>query len=267
MPRLLPRLCAAWSKVRDKTLQPQPPRPPSPPRQKPQPGTRLPVEYALKSLSVEGRTQSLLLESANAVKRRRDYKYRKAPSPKVSGQGLVRPRIDPVRHALPAETRCMTPEERKWWSSPYCKRFMYPAPATLNFFNAVRMLSGPMRRCIFVQRLIPKGSSLACFASYERTTLSLDFMVRMTAVQVPASHSRKTAHTILVPDLVEHPRFKAQKGRLGYYVICRKSIMQQWPHRCMSYLPIYSTKAKATIVLQSTPNEFKRIWRHTRTYS
>ena len=61
----------------------------------------------------------MILDRSNVIKRKKDYTYRKALPPKVFGEGLVEPKLDPVRHALPAKTRYMTQEERQWWSSPY----------------------------------------------------------------------------------------------------------------------------------------------------
>lgn len=120
MPRLLPRLRQAWDAVRDKIREPvvAPSRPPR--RQKPT-GLKTPIENAISALSIKNRTRSLLLDRKNPIERKEDYIYRRAPLPRLYGQRLAKPKIDPVQHGFPSRARKMTEREREWWSSPYCK--------------------------------------------------------------------------------------------------------------------------------------------------
>lgn len=119
MPRILPRLRQAWDSVRDKALGAKHIQPPISPRPQKPSSRRLPAEFALASLSVHGRTESLLLDKYNAVQRRRDYRYKRSPAPRVYGPGLVKSQPRKSDFGASIARRRMTDEEKEWWSSPY----------------------------------------------------------------------------------------------------------------------------------------------------
>lgn len=125
MPRILPRLARAWDKVRETALD-KPPLSPPPKRFQRIPGRRIPEKHALASLSITGRTQSLLLDRKNVIQSKQSYIYRRSPAPKLYGPNLAKPVLDPTRDAYGAKIRAMTMEERQWYSSPYCEYTLQP---------------------------------------------------------------------------------------------------------------------------------------------
>ncbi|KIP12648.1 hypothetical protein PHLGIDRAFT_113254 [Phlebiopsis gigantea 11061_1 CR5-6] len=189
MPRLLPRLRQAWDKVRDTVHEPRGVVVRSP-RPKKHTGTKRPIAHAVSALSVQNRTRSVLLEPKNPIQCKRDYRYRRAPVPRVYGSHLVKPRIDPVRHALPPYARKMTEQEREWWSSPY-----------------LRMLAGHSRRCKASEKLLP-----------------VDFLLKYFFVNEMAKPNAR----LIIPDALEHPKFKVPRSKFGEHIVCKKDVLQKF---------------------------------------
>ena len=79
-----------------------------------------------------------------------------------------------------------------------------------------------------------KGSDELFFcapdANVERTCI--DFMVRFSAVNVSGPRSATEAQ-LFVPDLIEHPRYRSQAGRMGHYLACNKGILKEFEERRM----------------------------------
>ncbi|KAG1820318.1 uncharacterized protein BJ212DRAFT_1567544 [Suillus subaureus] len=97
---------------------------------------------------------------------------------------LVKPLQDTGEHDHPRE---MTDEEREWWSSPY-----------------LRMLASPLRECQITRKKLPS-----------------DFLIRLAPVRLPASQGVREQQT-LVPDGVEHPKFKPRRSTPACYIVCWK---------------------------------------------
>lgn len=97
---------------------------------------------------------------------------------------LVKPLQDTGAHDHPRE---MTDEEREWWSSPY-----------------LRMLASPLRECQITRKKLP-----------------CDFLIRLAPVRLPASQG-VCEQQILVPDGIEHPKFKPRRSTPACYIVCWK---------------------------------------------
>ncbi|KAH7887869.1 hypothetical protein F5I97DRAFT_910011 [Phlebopus sp. FC_14] len=96
--------------------------------------------------------------------------------------------VPKVGYDVPRE---MSVQEREWWSSPY-----------------LRMLSTPLRVC-----------------AVSRRTLPADFLIRLAPLRLPVSRGAKSMQ-VLIPDGLEHPKFKRRKGRTALYVTCWKDALQ-----------------------------------------
>jgi hypothetical protein len=60
----------------------------------------------------------------------------------------------------------------------------------------------------------------------------LDFLVRLSVKRLPSSptSSKRSTYT-LVPDGLQHPKFKGLDSRKGHYVVCRRAAMQEFEKR------------------------------------
>lgn len=151
--------------------------------------TRLKKRVSLKNVipeaptfTSEGRTHSILLDNANPIIDGHLYNRHKALPPKVR---LVKPPQNSGEHDRPRE---MTNEEREWWSSPY-----------------LRMLASPMRECHITRKKLP-----------------CDFLIRLAPVRLPAPQGARQQQHILVPDGIEHPKFKPRRSTSACYMVCWK---------------------------------------------
>lgn len=146
-------------------------------------------------ISPEGRTQSIVLDSLDPILALSMYKRHKAPAPRLRA---LKSRSSQKRdhEAQVPNLRSMSEEERRYWASPY-----------------LRMLSTPLRRCFATKRYLPRA-----------------FLVRLAPVRLPGPLAGK-ATQILVPDGVEHPRFKPRKVGQGHYVLCWKAIIETLAER------------------------------------
>ncbi|KZP24688.1 hypothetical protein FIBSPDRAFT_822040 [Athelia psychrophila] len=81
--------------------------------------------------------------------------------------------------------RVMTEHERGRWASPY-----------------LRMLSSPLRTCIVTSRTLPS-----------------DFLVRLAPMRLPTPRTGREAQSLL-PDGIEHPKFKSRRAYVGVNIMC-----------------------------------------------
>ena len=61
---------------------------------------------------------------------------------------------------------------------------------------------------------------------------TLDFMVRLSVKRLPSPRTgpKRPGYT-LVPDGLQHPKFKGLDSRRGHYVVCRRAAMQEFDKR------------------------------------
>ncbi|KAF8138616.1 hypothetical protein EV363DRAFT_1580372, partial [Boletus edulis] len=97
----------------------------------------------------------------------------------------------PVVHEEHDVPREMSTQEREWWSSPY-----------------LRMLATPLRQCTLSKRYLPN-----------------DFLVRLAILRLPAAQSAHSME-VLMPDGLEHPKYKRRKARVAVYVPCWKEAVE-----------------------------------------
>ncbi|KIK96954.1 hypothetical protein PAXRUDRAFT_825441 [Paxillus rubicundulus Ve08.2h10] len=96
-----------------------------------------------------------------------------------------------VAHERYDAPREMTVEEREWWSSPY-----------------LRMLSTPLRQCAVSRRYLPT-----------------DFLVRLAPLRLPIPRGSRSVQ-VLMPDGIEHPKFKRRQAHTAVYASCWKHAFQ-----------------------------------------
>ncbi|KAF5393935.1 hypothetical protein D9757_000161 [Collybiopsis confluens] len=138
--------------------------------------------------------QSILLSPGNPVTSSRDYKHHKSLPPRVSLPKNAKSRKNANDHP-----RTMTREERGWWANPY-----------------LRMLSTPLRQCMQTERLLPSA-----------------FLIRLGVFRAPSD--KPLAHfslnapppAVMMPDGLEHPKFRGRKsGKAGYFLCWKDAIKQ-----------------------------------------
>ncbi|KAI0265172.1 hypothetical protein BC834DRAFT_970356 [Gloeopeniophorella convolvens] len=142
-----------------------------------------------------GRAESILLDEVNPITTPRAYRRHKSLPPQVtlpeSQKTHTFSRDGTVEHDVRRE---MTAEERDWWANPY-----------------LRMLATPLRTCTRSKRYLPT-----------------DFLIRLSIKRLPsprASANARPSHTI-VPDGLQHPKFKNRDSGRGKYIVCRRAAVQ-----------------------------------------
>ncbi|KAF7790885.1 hypothetical protein EIP86_001843 [Pleurotus ostreatoroseus] len=118
------------------------------------------------------------------------YSRHKTLPPKVWIDPKARnPRTRAIGYRLD-RPRAMTEEERRWWTSPY-----------------LRMLSSPLRSC-----------------QVSKESLPADLQIRLAPMLLPAPRGARKVQ-ILVPDGLEHPRFRRVRNGSAIYMLCKKSFV------------------------------------------
>ena len=185
-----------------------------------------------------GRSRSILLDDVNPIMHSMAYRRHKSLPPQVrlpdsqketrtvSRDGTVE---DDVR-------REMTVEEREWWANPYR---MFPlflsvpseCPAHIQRPSS-NALNANTEMCP-VLAISPKWHVTYTYSMpvRDRLTLSMypDFLVRLSVKRLPSPRTRpsRPAHTLL-PDGLQHPKYKGLDSGQGHYVVCRRAAMQEF---------------------------------------
>ncbi|KAJ3532064.1 hypothetical protein NM688_g7479 [Phlebia brevispora] len=185
MPRILPRLLKALQEARSRPSQNRPPN-----------VYRIKHRNRTKSLwrpvpelsySPRGRTHSILLDELNPIFNHDNYVRHKTLPPKVWLSDSAQKTRAGASGREEDRPSTMSKEERDWWASPY-----------------LRMLSGPLRRCLVSTDNLPA-----------------DFLIKLAPMQLPVPRTARKAQTLL-PDGIEHPRFRHRRHGSGVYIMCRK---------------------------------------------
>ncbi|KAA1466246.1 hypothetical protein DENSPDRAFT_831028 [Dentipellis sp. KUC8613] len=188
MPRLIPRLLQRLRSL---------PSPAPSPRIANLPSKRNKDLSLQKQLTADfthvGRSShSILLDSSNPIIHRKDYKRHKARPPRF---GLLpsRDTSTPAAEVRDESTpRAPSEWERKWWANPY-----------------LRMLTSPIRQCVVTSRHLPT-----------------DFLIRMSPRRLSSPRIGRTTYAML-PDGVEHPKFKRRFSGNAYYIACRQAAVNE----------------------------------------
>ncbi|KAI9467231.1 hypothetical protein BJY52DRAFT_1201561 [Lactarius psammicola] len=165
------------------------------------------------------RSRSILLDEINPITKPKAYRRHKSLPPQVRLPDSQKTRTVSRDGTVEDDVRReMTTEEREWYANPY-----------------LRMLSTPMRKCSLSLRYLPS-----------------DFMVRLSVKRLPSPRagSKRPSYT-LVPDGIQHPKFKGLDSRKGHYLVCRRPAIQEFDRRG-NYRRILS----ATIKLPSSLPEY-----------
>lgn len=66
----------------------------------------------------------------------------------------------------------------------------------------------------------------------DRSDLTTDFLIRISIKRLPFSRtgSKRRAYT-LVPDGLQHPKFKGLDSHRGHYIVCRRAAIQEFDNR------------------------------------
>lgn len=116
-----------------------------------------------------------------------------------------------------------------------------PTPCINNENRSVRMLASPIRACLVTRSHLPNGWFCRSFILVIIYIYYADFLVRLVAARMPASRVSSTIRNIIVPDGIEHPRFKSKKSGFGWHVVCRKETIDTLSVRgsyCVSSLSL-----------------------------
>ncbi|KAF5369749.1 hypothetical protein D9758_001197 [Tetrapyrgos nigripes] len=224
MPRILPRLLSRLSQSQ------------SPQKfdssslktvKRPAKSLRKPVPLP-QSLNPADHSQSILLTPKNQITSSRDYVQHKSLPPRVH----VGKRAEAAAGSYD-KSRSMSKEELKWWSSPY-----------------LRMLSSPIRRCMVTDQYLPS-----------------DFLIRLGAFKIPSSIPRfltpnRPPEAVLVPDGLEHSRFRVRETGKAGYVLCWKNAIPLLRQKGQPYIYFLSDQV-LTIILFLT-GSFRRIAHNSR---
>lgn len=141
------------------------------------------------------RTRSILLDQQNPVLHPKDFVQHKSLPPRVRLHRNHRKRVVERDGTVGVDVpREMLAIERQWWANPY-----------------LRMLSTPLRRCTMTMQHLPT-----------------DFLIRLSPRRItpPRTSSQRTTYALL-PDGLEHPKFKNLYSRKGIYISCRRDVL---PH-------------------------------------
>ncbi|TFK55818.1 hypothetical protein OE88DRAFT_1804611 [Heliocybe sulcata] len=112
-------------------------------------------------------------------------------NPIVNAEAFIRRKSPAARLRTGSEDGEMSEEERDWWSSPY-----------------LRMLASPIRLCLSSNRYLPS-----------------DFLIRVGLKQQPGTQALRSKHYLL-PDGIEHPKFKQRKTGIAGYFVCWKTAFE-----------------------------------------
>ncbi len=187
-----------------------------------------------------GRSRSILLDDVNPIMHPKAYRHHKGLPPQVTLPDSQKTRTVSRDGTVENDFRReMTAEEREWWANPY------------RMFPPLRSSSGTERHCrspnaiyavkemYSVVAISPKWYVFFCHPKpylydadqMEHTT---DFLIRLSIKQLPSSRrqtgSKRLVYT-LVPDGLQHPKFKGLDSRRGHYIVCRRDAIQEFNKR------------------------------------
>lgn len=192
MRRLLPRLLG---RLKSRSITPQRIRPVRPPAK----GAKSLRKQLPPHPVFFGRSRSILLDDVNPIMHPKAYRQHKGLPPQVRLPESQRTRTVSKDGTVEDDVRReMTVEEREWWANPY-----------------LRMLSTPIRKCTQSLRHLPS-----------------DFLIRICIKRLPSSltGSKRRTYTI-VPDGLQHPKFKGHDHHRGRYIVCRRAAIQEFDKR------------------------------------
>ncbi|KAF9263551.1 hypothetical protein L218DRAFT_321796 [Marasmius fiardii PR-910] len=150
------------------------------------------------SFKPEDYQKSILLSLHNPVVNSDEYIHHKSLPPRKRVGKRVN--VKEHGHNIP---RNMSREERQWWSSPY-----------------LRMLASPIRRCYVTGQYLPS-----------------DFLIRLSIMKLPSPEPLRFIHpnirppTLLVPDGLQHPKFKARRSGTAIYISCTSTALRMMKAR------------------------------------
>ncbi len=65
----------------------------------------------------------------------------------------------------------------------------------------------------------------------DRDLTTPDFLIRLSIKQLPSSQTAKRRTYTLVPDGLQHPKFKGLDTHRGHYIVCRRAAVQEFDKR------------------------------------
>lgn len=64
-----------------------------------------------------------------------------------------------------------------------------------------------------------------CNYLVNKADMSLDLLIRLAPMQLPVPRGARRAQ-VLMPDGLEHPRFRHTRNGSGVYILCKKSFVK-----------------------------------------
>jgi hypothetical protein len=129
-----------------------------------------------------------------------------------------------------------------------CVKLLFSIFVTTQYYIIVRMLSSPVRACLVSHRLLPSGTDLLPFLPRYTHINMLDFLIRLAPMRLPTPLFAREAQS-LVPDGLEHPKYKSRRSHNGIYIICWKHALDHLAERGM--VSIHGPKYVSTQNLMS----------------
>jgi len=165
-----------------------------------------------------GRSKSVLLDEVQLVKRDREneFMYHKKLPPRVRLNKKEKEKILLNGKEDEDVPREMTEDERSWYSSPW-----------------LRMLSSPMRQCIFTRNYLPS-----------------DFLIRVAALRKEEPADLRS-EVYLLPDGILHPRYAHRATGLGRYLLCRKSFVSLLQIRGIGHRVLFKSPVTIHALLEN----------------
>lgn len=74
----------------------------------------------------------------------------------------------------------------------------------------------------------------------DRCDLTPDFLIRLSIKQLPSSQTAKRKSYTLVPDGLQHPKFKGHNSHRGHYIVCRRAAIEEFDKRGTARFIIHS---------------------------
>ena len=88
------------------------------------------------------------------------------------------------------------------------------------------MLASPLRKCIVTNRALPSGEFFLMTVFIHSLT-TIDFLIRLAATRVPASHTGNGPQGLLVPDGLLHSKYTHRKAGRASYILCwREAVLK-----------------------------------------
>jgi len=173
--------------------------------------------------------RSILFSPDNPIVSSWDHTYHKSLPPYPRNIRRVRRQ----RYAQPVsdQGRVMTPEERTWWSDPYCEYRIQAIHGDKKGLNQLSCSAYAIFAftpgCNLVYTLTFWLAPILHNRLSKLPTIPTDFLLRLGRVEMP-SNRLSSPKVALVPEGLEHSRFRPRNPGKGFYVLCWRDAVREF---------------------------------------